>query len=910
MAQTPEDFDLLRKTILNIQSRQRAMKRLGVGVSIEGYIEGLASTSMSSRQKLLNALLTSKDDDESLRNIIASTWWENANNILVDHMQILIHKNKDLSQFLDLPARIVESMRNNIKDFLPEYSEMINMIYLKAPEQVLRLIYQLDFVARKALLRKLLSGQKGILSSQQGRDNLLDQFFELHINNEGEKDLRALLKKIFQSTLLEIPEDDLYLFLDPLLTERVANRPKEQGSWDKQAYLFTDEAFVRAVSFDPSNDDDFDEDRKNLLAGISDQIRSAYRGDEKKDTHDTKYDSDIQQGNPYGMSYEGDSDIMESYNDEGIGFNDDYGDTGGYGDEMGLDSYDQASEEYGDEQIPEWDDPDGSDWMKSDEDYSGSDSSEDSAWIIKRIKREFNIDRFNDPGNVIFVYLHDMMRRIMTEEDSFFENSSVEGDLLSFVPEDYLNRDVDLMSPIDLIISSAQQLGAPGVRFLQLLGYTMDIPQRYQLRFMDIYDALQGQSTAAAWETTKQQMPEYTKRVIRIKGRLGGGSLYSVFEVEIRANETDYPEFSGQIITEAVRVMNPNALYHARKNIQLIRQVINALAKKDEKYRQALPTVTLLEEWIETELQDMTFEKDDRAFRKKWEGQKFAASKNSRITIPSMPKSGPGTILVRRERIVDGFNFTELHRLAPNAQKEAVALAAQHYLAQLAGGQSLKDKIVAGVTTVHSDISPGNLRITKSGNLAILDRGMYLKFNRRDRLFLNSAIKASDHKELVSLIVNQFWGINENKIFTKGKNKKVFLNDLTQSLLKDSSKSFSFERVLLRMMVEISARGMKIPLRYMLLFKNLNVLNQMSQQVGFASLKEALSYSSSDDSLGGIDMRKSALNLKMQGASVLFDAPLDNAMVSEIMNADGLMPIVTTITTIQSLFLEMGLTPK
>jgi len=58
---------------------------------------------------------------------------------------------------------------------------------------------------------------------------------------------------------------------------------------------------------------------------------------------------------------------------------------------------------------------------------------------------------------------------------------------------------------------------------------------------------------------------------------------------------------------------------------------------------------------------------------------------------------------------------------------------------------------------------------------------------------------------------------------------------------------------------------------------------------------------------GGIDLGSNYLDLTRQGQGVKFNAKFDEAMLADITNAEGLLPIILTITPIVNLLLELGL---
>jgi len=80
--------------------------------------------------------------------------------------------------------------------------------------------------------------------------------------------------------------------------------------------------------------------------------------------------------------------------------------------------------------------------------------------------------------------------------------------LLEAIPRPDIVDDADTkMHPIDFVLKLATNFKAPGVRFLQMLGQFIEIPEEYRTRFMDIYDSVKGQSRLSAYETIKKEMP-------------------------------------------------------------------------------------------------------------------------------------------------------------------------------------------------------------------------------------------------------------------------------------------------------------------------------------------------------------------------------------------------------------------
>ncbi len=183
-----------------------------------------------------------------------------------------------------------------------------------------------------------------------------------------------------------------------------------------------------------------------------------------------------------------------------------------------------------------------------------------------------------------------------------------------------------------------------------------------------------------------------------------------------------------------------------------------------------------------------------------------------------------------------------------------MALAVQHYFAQLAGpapqskmgfikkiGQILRGKKVL----VHSDVSPGNLRITTDGNVAILDRGMYLQFSLEERKFLKSLLDAADNQTIAAAFVDWLWSMKENKNVVAGLDKQIIIADIAKELNLDQADP---EKSWMKLLVAVHKHQLTVPLKFTLLSKNLLVLRNFVKLADPTwTLRDALSYAPSHD---------------------------------------------------------------
>ena len=461
---------------------------------------------------------------------------------------------------------------------------------------------------------------------------------------------------------------------------------------------------------------------------------------------------------------------------------------------------------------------------------------------VERVKRDLRKGEPLDPRyEDLFVYLGEATFSLRMEPEIRFHahygllgsppdapHRTTPDDLLfRVVPPESLRRQEDLFTPLGLSVETGRQLNAPGARTLQLAGFLMDdLPKNYRKEFLTVYDNLKGQSKAAAWETIKREQPEYAKRIRRFVKRLGGGSLFTVYQVEL----DDGSE-------EALRVLNPNALHLARTSLKILRDAQEALSAEDPRFKQAKPLLDLVEEWIEAELGDKNFEEEDAKFRAAWEPKKGEGWRpneafHARITFSDTIPTG-GNRYVRRQKLIKGRTFTALDSFPREEAKELVALMVQHHLAQIQGSPFKTE------TLVHSNVTPGNFMRTEDGNLAVLDRDMYLKFNGADRLFLWSLQQAGTVPERIERFLDWLTGLKENASAAKPLNRGEMTAEILQHM---EQRKADPEEAALDVLAVVHSQGLHIPLKFSLLFLNLQSLRRMARQVGFSSLDEARRY--------------------------------------------------------------------
>jgi hypothetical protein len=362
------------------------------------------------------------------------------------------------------------------------------------------------------------------------------------------------------------------------------------------------------------------------------------------------------------------------------------------------------------------------------------------------------------------------------------------------------------LSPLALVLEIAKSLGAPGVRFLQLMGQYLAVPENYEQSFLEIYDQIRGQSKLAAHHVLRREWKDFRETIKTLKPRCGGGSLMTVYEAEMHNGER-----------EVIKVLNPNVKYHLETVFGFLSKILEALVKRyGSKYEPALTALADIREWIKRDIDTTGFLDDDRKFHETYHGWKpQAGSFRYQIGIPkTKPPENPYFI---REEYVDGDNLTKWNELAAQGHdmKEIIALLCQNYVAQVLQGQA------------HADFHIGNIRIGKDKTCYLLDRGgFYLKFDEEDQKLFFSLFSGdvAAFQEAAAI-----YFIRMNPAVTA-----AHMKVMAASFDPDTPQDWLFR---------LKQTGIKVPLKITLLMKNFGVLEVLSKKAGFGNLKEAFTYS-------------------------------------------------------------------
>ena len=410
------------------------------------------------------------------------------------------------------------------------------------------------------------------------------------------------------------------------------------------------------------------------------------------------------------------------------------------------------------------------------------------------------------------------------------EVSTEELRLLSLFGEQRQDEVRHTFTPWELALLVGKQFGV-GVRMLQFAGQYFPIPEELTQEYSQVYDQVRGQSRLQAYRILMReaaQHPEVAELVDdieEIRPRVGGGSLMTVYEVQLKNGRR-----------EVVAVKNPNVEYNLTKTIDLLRRSIKRAQEINPNERNYALLDTLLgdvDAWMRDEVSDPRFEEKDTLFRAQNDGWNADGTNKYSLFVPqSVPT---GTRYLRREEFVEGRNLTALTitdeesnisegRINREDYQQAIVLLTKSYLRQ-----------IAETGLVHADIHPGNFRITADNQrLAVFDRYNMLELDENDREFVQNLVGAAfiGGKEGVrNIFLEYLMQLDENQ---KIADRRDELNEALKGIGGES-----LEGEIIDSIVTLKQQGVKIPLKLTLIGKNLQALQTLTKQAGFGSIIEA-----------------------------------------------------------------------
>lgn len=391
------------------------------------------------------------------------------------------------------------------------------------------------------------------------------------------------------------------------------------------------------------------------------------------------------------------------------------------------------------------------------------------------------------------------------------------------------------LSALDLLFILGEKSGALGTRMLQLGGMYFDMPDTDREKFAHVYDDMRGQTRLQAWNTLKREarlspsLQEVLSNLVEFRPRLGGGSLMTVYEAR-------YSDGS----REALAVKNPNAEYHVSRLVDMVDSMLAGVAsKRPDESRIALvrSLLTDVTEWINDELKDPDFEAKDAAFKfanDHRHGQFESGHNHYKLLVPDSKPTG--TRWIRRDELVEGVNLNALKptngptdlsqgHINQAELQQAISLLVRNYVYQL-----------TETGLVHSDIHPGNFRITSDNSaLAIFDRYNLLEFDSDERNMLRTFIKSMASGRVDTIVQSLV-----DHILLQPRNLAVAdsAREPVKALLEAEQQS-NLVDIGPKLLLLLKQNGVSVPIKFTLVMKNILSLQRMSKSAGFDSVVEA-----------------------------------------------------------------------
>ncbi len=398
------------------------------------------------------------------------------------------------------------------------------------------------------------------------------------------------------------------------------------------------------------------------------------------------------------------------------------------------------------------------------------------------------------------------------------------------------------VTPVELAVEVAKNVGALAVRLLQLSGMYFNLSPEDRLYLSQVYDAVKGQTKLQAYNTLKREAELNPKLrplfegILEIGEMVGGGSNVTVYDVRDKKGRW------------AIGVKNPNADYRSGELLKFANEIISGLLRRDPGNKAYGLLRLLLDDayhWMLDELNDPEYIQKNQAFHEQNDHRSKKKSRfkpinnvGKKVFIPSIEDTG--TDWVRWEEFIEGVSLNQLLEEVRKGQtdgslspakleeaRKAVALITQNFLYQL---------FETGL--VHSDIHPGQFIQMKENREAILDRKNLLEFGEEERRLLVQIIKNSYFSNRESV----FDSITDHFLDKKQKKNKKFMTHLNNFVFHETSFEEP-EQSLVTILSRLKEEGIPVPLKWILLMKNFVALNRLNRDVGFDNFLYGLVYS-------------------------------------------------------------------
>ena len=388
----------------------------------------------------------------------------------------------------------------------------------------------------------------------------------------------------------------------------------------------------------------------------------------------------------------------------------------------------------------------------------------------------------------------------------------------------------------ELGVVLAEYSGALGVKLLQLMALYLPLSPEDRATLSGVFDKLEGQGKLSAFRILKREaalcedVGGLFARLEQFGSMIGGASIVTQFKATVAGQEM------------ALGITNPNAIERTKSLKQLLTSVLDYLIEQEPENASFKLVRALIEDaakWVIGEIEHDSYGSENEEFwrmndSRSNEQNGFIKDKTSSWSIRVPHAAGVNNRWVRAEEFVDSVDLAELSltsaatdlsagKLNSADARDVVTTITENYLYQV---------LTSGVA--HSDIHPGNLALTSSGEIAIFDRKYLLYFDQSEREQLQKVLLNSGKHDIDGFFV----AIAEIAAPQHA--------DKLVDLLRQSATSLPGEQVpdtrnqIAAVLSAMRSAGIELELKWVLLLKNMLALDYLSVWAGYAGIGGAL----------------------------------------------------------------------
>lgn len=376
------------------------------------------------------------------------------------------------------------------------------------------------------------------------------------------------------------------------------------------------------------------------------------------------------------------------------------------------------------------------------------------------------------------------------------------------------------LTPLKVLIQIAKSKDTLGERFLQLIGYYVNLPPTYKKEIQSSsYDSIRGQLKYTAMRTLKREaekpdasvyLQSFWENLEEFHTTGKGGSLTTVFRAVMKDGSQ-----------KAVKVMVPNALHFIQESKKEVHYVLNELMalphhKKNRNLKLASILVDDIAEWAELDIKATDYEKLEQLFQEKYDGTVY---ENGAIIMKVPTMTPTGTIYLKIEDWIEGDSLISLTN--SNRHQEVVTSVTRAVKANYS--EQLTSPMPNGMYLIHPNVHSGQFQIQELPNgttqVHILDRGFWLEFTSEEAQFFNFITGKDSRVERSLEFLQYLLALPENSKLSKMNRMKLSASiSLTAAGL--FLEGASAVDAATEFFIQLRKAGIRIPLKWTLLQQN------------------------------------------------------------------------------------------